>query len=67
MPTLTCASAGSSRWIVSTTPRREGAVIGQPSRGFNSLRRAASVTETANSFFPTSIATTIVDVVIGAA
>lgn len=66
-PDLDPRSAGSSRWIVSTTSRTEGPVIGQPGRGFSSFIRAASVTDTANSFLPTSIATTTVAPVAGAA
>jgi hypothetical protein len=64
---LTSAPAGSSRWIVATTSQTAGLVIGQPSRGLSNFLRAASVTATANSFFPTSIATTIVEGVTGAA
>ena len=36
-PDLECASRGGSRSIASTTPRREGAVIGHPSRGFSGV------------------------------
>jgi hypothetical protein len=48
------------------TSRSDGAVIGHANRGLSSLLLAASVTDTANSFLPTSIATTTVDDVTGA-
>jgi hypothetical protein len=52
---------------MATTSRTDGAVIGQPKRGFNNLVRVASVAEIANSFLPTSTATTTVDDLTGAA
>ena len=67
IPTFTRACAGTSRRITSTTCRRLGAVIGQASQGLSNVVRVASVTDTANSFLPTSIATATVDVVTGAA
>jgi len=52
---------------VSTTLCTEGPGIGRPSPGFRGFARAASVTDAARSLFPTSIATTTVDRVTGAA
>jgi hypothetical protein len=46
--------------IRAITSRSDDAVIGQPVTGASSHFLAASVTETANSFLPTSIATTTV-------
>src|SRR3954453_12042367 len=65
IPTFTRACAGTSRRMTSITCRRLGAVIGQPSHGFSNVVRLASVTDTANSFLPTSIATATVAVVTG--
>jgi hypothetical protein len=49
-----------------TTWLNDGPVIGQPVRGFTTAVRVLSVTENANSFLPTSIATTTVEDVTGA-
>jgi len=46
--------------ILAVTSRSDDAVIGQPVTGPSSLFLVASVTDTANSFFPTSTATTTV-------
>lgn len=67
MPTFTAASVASTWPMSDTTCDNYGPVTGQPTCGLRSNVRLLSVTENANSVLPTSIATTTVEDVTGAA